>query len=185
MYSRIEYCSNCKIGHKIRSLLSKYLQNSYKLEKACHIATSGRPGQVTKFLVFLDRNHHNWSAYVDSGKTEMITAKLPLSSSRIPIGAGLKVICTLSYFADKINVYGWDFYLDSSPEYMSTWEAFLNLYKIKLDIYRSKTHFECAIINYYYGYHLSKLPNINNYGYLGKLDMHERLIRKIERVLFN
>ena len=86
MYSRIEYCSNCKIGHKIRSLLSKYLQNSYKLEKACHIATSGRPGQVTKFLVFLDRNHQNWSAYVDSGKTEMITANGIFKGLYVPSG---------------------------------------------------------------------------------------------------
>ena len=111
--------------------------------------------------------------------------KLPLSSSFRPTGAGLNAICALSYFADKINVYGWDFYLKSSPEDMSSWDVFSNLYKFKLDIYRSRTHFECAIINYYYGYHLSRLPNINNYGYLGKLDRHERLIRKIERVLFN
>jgi len=111
--------------------------------------------------------------------------KLPLSSSWRPTGAGLHAICALSNFANTIKVYGWDFYLDSSPEYMSSWEAFSNLYKYKLDNYRSRLHFECAIINYYYGYHLSKLPNINNYGYMGKLDRHERLIRKIERVLFN
>jgi hypothetical protein len=111
--------------------------------------------------------------------------KLPLSSSWRPTGAGLHAICALSNFANTINVYGWDFYLDSSPEYMSSWEAFSNLYKYKLDVYRSRLHFECAIINYYYGYQLSRLPNINNYGYMGKLDRHERLIRKIERVLFN
>ena len=111
--------------------------------------------------------------------------RLPLSSSWRPAGAGLNAICALSYFADKINVYGWDFYLESSPDDMSYWKLFSNLYKFRLDVCRSRLHFECALINYYYGYHLSKLNNIKNYGYMGQLNRHEKLIRKIERVLFN
>ena len=111
--------------------------------------------------------------------------KLPLSSSWRPAGAGLNAICALSYFADKINVYGWDFYLESSPDDMSYWELFSNLYKFRLDVFRSRLHFECAIINFYYGYHLSKLNNIKIYGYIGQLNRHEKLIKKIDRVLFN
>jgi len=41
------------------------------------------------------------------------------------------------------------------------------------------------MIHFYYGYHLSKLPNINIHGYLGQLGRHEKLIGKLERVLFN
>lgn len=111
--------------------------------------------------------------------------KLPLTSSWRPAGAGLNAICALSYFADKINIYGWDFYLETSPDDMNYRELFSNLIKFRLDIRRSRLHFECAMINFYYGYHLSKLPNINNYGYMGQLDRHEKLIKKIERVLFN
>jgi hypothetical protein len=111
--------------------------------------------------------------------------KLPLTSSWRPAGAGVNAICALSYIADKIDIYGWDFYFDSSPENMSSWEVFSNLYKVKLDIFRSRLHFECAIINCYYGYHLSRMPNINNYGYMGQLNRHKKLIKKIERVLFN
>ncbi len=44
---------------------------------------------------------------------------------------------------------------------------------------------ESALINFYYGYQLSKLPNITIHGYMGKLGKHHKLIRKIERVLFN
>jgi hypothetical protein len=108
-----------------------------------------------------------------------------------PTGSVLPTICALSYFAEKINVYGWDFYLDSSPEKMSYWKLFFNMYKYKKnffykqDVIRSKSHFESALINFYYGYQLSKLPNINIYGYLGQLDKHEKLIKRIERVLFN
>ena len=111
--------------------------------------------------------------------------RLPLSSSWRPAGAGLNAICALSYFADKINVYGFDFYLESSPDDMSYWRLFSNLYKFRLDVFRSSLHFECAIINFYYAYHLSKLNNIKIYGYMGKLNRHEKLIKKIDRVLFN
>ena len=86
-------------------------------------------------------------------------------------------------FADKINVYGWDFYLDSSPEKMNYWQLFFNMYKYKHD-FRSQNHFESAAINFYHGYQLSKLPNINIHGYMGQLNNHEKLIRRIEKVLF-
>jgi len=45
--------------------------------------------------------------------------------------------------------------------------------------------FESALINFYYGYHLSKLPNIKIHGYMGKLGKHYKLIQRIEKVLFN
>ena len=102
-----------------------------------------------------------------------------------PSGSLLPVLFALSKYAKKINVYGWDFYLTSSPENMNYWELFFNLYKYKIDVFRSKNHFESALLNFYYGYQLSKLPNINIHGYLGKLDKHEKLIKRIERVLFN
>ena len=102
-----------------------------------------------------------------------------------PTGSFIVNLCALSYFAKKINVYGWDFYLDSSPEYMSYWQLFFNMYKYKLDLFRSRNHFESALINFYYAYQISKLPNINIHGYLGQLGKHEKLIKRIERVLFN
>ena len=102
-----------------------------------------------------------------------------------PTGSVVPTICAFLNFAEKINVYGWDFYVESSPEKMSYWQLFFNMYKYKLDLYRSRNHFESALINFYYGYHFSKFPNVNIHGYMGQLDKHEKLIKKIERVLFN
>ena len=102
-----------------------------------------------------------------------------------PTGSFLPTICALSYYAEKINVYGWDFYLDKPAEHMSYWKLFFKMYKYKADVYRSNNHFESALINFYYAYQLSKLPNINIHSYMGKLDRHHKLIEKIERVLFN
>ena len=68
---------------------------------------------------------------------------------------------------------------------MSYWSLLFNIYKYKADVFRWKAHFECSLINFYYGYQFSKLPNINIDGYMGQLDKHKKLIGKIEKVLFN
>ena len=67
---------------------------------------------------------------------------------------------------------------------MSYWQLFHKMYQYKFDL-RAKEHFESALINFYYGYQLSKLPNFKIHGYMGKLGKHHRLIKRIERVLFN
>ena len=74
--------------------------------------------------------------------------------------------------------------IDSSPENMSFWQLIFILYKFKNDG-GAKLHFESALINFYYGYQLSKLPNFKIHGYMGQLGKHHRLIKRIERVLFN
>ena len=102
-----------------------------------------------------------------------------------PSGSFLPTICALSYFAKKINIYGWDFYLPSSPKNMNYWKLFFNMYYYDADVKRSKNHFESALINFYYGYHLSRLPNFKIHGYMGKLAKHKKLINRIEKVLFN
>ena len=100
-------------------------------------------------------------------------------------GSFIPAICSLLFFADKINVYGWDFFLESSPEKMSYWKLFFNMYKYKLDKIRSRSHFEEALINFYYGYQFSKLPNVKIHGHMGQLGEHEKLIKNIEKVFFN
>ena len=111
---------------------------------------------------------------------------LPPNPHWAQTGSFLPAICALSNFAEKVHVYGWDFFLDSSPEKMGYWKLFFKLYKYKLDTtYRAKSHFEEGLINFYFGYHLSQLPNIKIHGYLGQLGKHKKLIKKIERVLFN
>ena len=109
--------------------------------------------------------------------------KRGVSFTYFPFGSGVVTISALYPFARKINIFGWDFHLNSSPEKMNYLELFLNSYKYNMDR-RARDHFECALINYYYGYHLSKLPKINVHGFLGELDKHEKLINRIERVLY-
>ena len=102
-----------------------------------------------------------------------------------PTGSFLPNLCGLSFFAKKINVYGWDTLLDSSPEKMGYWKLLFNMYKYGADVLKWNAHFEHALINFYYGYKFSQLPNFKIYGHMGKLNKHSKLINRIERVLFN
>jgi hypothetical protein len=135
-----------------------------------------------------------YNQYVDDGTFKRISIlenlyyglPKPPDCLWVPLSSGIHGIIALSYFAEKINVYGWDYYLDSSPDSMSYWQLYFNLNnQLKEDVKRTSYIFETAIVNYYYGYHLSRLPNINIHGYLGQLGRHEKLIGKLERVLFN
>ena len=110
---------------------------------------------------------------------------LPPHPQYMQTGSFFPALCALSFFAKKINVYGWDFFLESSPENMSYWQLFFNIYSYRLDKIRGKTQFEEALINFYYGYQFSKLPNVKIHGYMGKLAKHEKLIQRIEKVFFN
>jgi hypothetical protein len=101
-----------------------------------------------------------------------------------PVGSGLPSVYALSFIAEKINVYGWDFHMTSSPKDMNYWQVLLRLYQYVPDKL-SRYQLESSLFSFYYGYHLSRLPNINIHGYLGQLGQHEKLIRKLERVLFN
>jgi len=121
-------------------------------------------------------------AYITGVKT--LYPILPGPDSWTPMGMGLVTIAALFPFAEKINIYGWDFYLDSSPAGMGYWKLFSSTFNYQSDK-RSRTHFELMLINLYYGYHLSKLPNVTIHSYLGQLQRHKRLINRIERVLFN
>jgi len=110
---------------------------------------------------------------------------LPPHCPWTPVKSFLQNLYALSFFAEKINVYGWDFYLNSSPENMGYWELFFNMYKYDLDVNRGLDQFESALINFYYAYKLSKNSKFKIHSYMGKLDKHKALIQRIENVLFN
>ena len=142
----------------------------------------------------LDQEHGKYNPEgLKNGKFKLISLSeniykpplLPPYANFTPTGSFLPALSALYNFANKINVYGWDFHLNSSPRNMSYWKLLTNMINIKDDFKLSKYHFESALINFYYAYQFSMLPNFNIHSNLGKLKDHERLIKKIERVLFN
>ena len=176
-----------KNGHKVLNVVV------YDADKDGNLSPRNQDVLTPSYLNLYDNDR-----YMQISVKEKIykTPLLPPYPNWVPTGSFLPPLCALSFFAEKINVYGWDFYLDSSPEKMNYWQLFFNMYKFKFDTgiffrkssagsVRSRMHFESALVNFYYGYRLSQMPNINMHGYMGQLDKHEKLIKKIERVLFN
>jgi hypothetical protein len=101
------------------------------------------------------------------------------------VGSFISCLAAVSFLAQKINVYGWDFFLKESPEKMSQLKLILKMYpSYKIDLGRSKTHFEEALFNFYFGYQFSLNPRFNIHSPMGKLINHQNLIKKIEKALF-
>jgi len=104
---------------------------------------------------------------------------------RPPSGSGLAAISVSHMLAKNITVYGWDYYLKESPSEMGYWRVFFKLYSYFLDSYKGRNFVEAGIVNFYYGYQFGNIPGINLRSYLGQLCRHQKLIRKLERVLFS
>ena len=183
---------NITYFHARKHMIEKFSQNGFnvlsvithKIDKDGNICPMDKDWSSPSYLELFD--HDRCRIIAVSEKVYKFPI-LPPHTPWAPTKSFLPCFCALSFFAEKINVYGWDFYLDSSPENMSYWQLFFNMYKYKFDIIKGKAkdHFESALINFYYGYQLSKLPHIKIYGYMGQLGKHHKLIQRIERVLFN
>ncbi len=163
-----------KNGHNILSL-----ENHVMDEKGNYFSTTE---QSSSYLNLIDNDQCKRISVAEKVyKGPLLTPHLNF----VPTGSLLPCLFALSHVAEKINVYGWDNHLSSSPNKMGYWRLFFDMYKYKTDVFRWKAQYEHALINFYYGYQLSKSPNFNIHGYMGQLDKHKKLIKKIERVLFN
>lgn len=103
---------------------------------------------------------------------------------RPPTGSGLAAIATCYLLANKISVYGWDYYLKETPLNLNYWGLFTKLYSFFLDSYKGMNFIEAGIINFYYGYKFGNMSGIKIHGYLGQLHGHGKLIEKLERAIF-
>ena len=71
---------------------------------------------------------------VDIDKKELNRSKVKLKD-KICCDAKYFLKTLLKFLPKKINVYGWDFYLESSANNMSYWELFFYMYKYILNIF--------------------------------------------------
>lgn len=107
------------------------------------------------------------------------------------LGAGLLGIAALSFFANKVNIYGWDQYLTIDPAKYGYWKILFALSSFEKNAnteWGKKTTnpdiVESALYSWCYAYRFSKIPFINVNSYLGQLEHHTRLTTKIERVIY-
>jgi len=96
-------------------------------------------------------------------------------------GSIIPYLAAISFFSKKIDVFGWDFFLNKSPNEMSYLELIQKMYSNDADWKRSLSHFEEAIFNFYFGFSFSKNKKFKIHSFMGHLNNHQKLIEKIEK----
>ena len=95
------------------NVISTEVYRTDKDEKLCPLSKDwGTPS----FLALFDNDHCKRISIAEK------VYRPPLLAPYLhwaPTGSFLPAVCALSLVADRINVYGWDFYLDSSPSLVS------------------------------------------------------------------
>jgi len=107
--------------------------------------------------------------------------------STIRPGSGIVAILTLSQLSKKLNIFGWDFYMDSSPKHLNHRQALKNLHVNEWDKLTAR-HFEMAVMQWLYAYRLQELKqelkHVTVNGYLKDVSYHSRLVNKISRIYY-
>jgi len=100
-----------------------------------------------------------------------------------PIGTGLGCVAVMGHLANQVEIYGWDFYLGCAPNHLPYWKAFYGMINVSMHLVLRRT-IQSGIYNWHYAYRFSQLASFNIHGYLGQLDRHTRLLRKLDRIFY-
>jgi len=103
--------------------------------------------------------------------------------STITIGSGLYAALALSKLARKLNIFGWDFYMESSPMHLTHKQAVNALHGKERDK-KMRLHFELALTHWLFASRLKELDHVDIHGYLNDVSYHPKLISKISRVYY-
>ena len=113
-------------------------------------------------------------------------------------GTGLISIALVSNYFEKINIFGWDYYLKKDIEKLSFFETFNFLfnrhspgylfkksknYKLPERDFPTKRKFFSIIINWYYANLLRQSPRFKIFSYMEKIDQKKFFLRKIDKIL--
>ncbi len=164
-----------KKGHKTIVL------NTYKQEKYNKFKAIGKRWRSKYFLKLIKKYKCKRISIVENFFKVQDGKNFP---SWAQTGSFLPSLCALSFFSQRINVYGWDFFLDKSAKTMTYFELLAKMYIHQADIKRSLSHFEEALYNFYFANQLSKQKKFQIFSNLGSINYQKKLIKKIERVFY-
>ena len=94
-------------------------------------------------------------------------------------------IAVLGKLAKKVNIFGWDQYLEFEPQKHGYWKVLFGLTHPTLKTNSPRpAHFSQALYNWHYGYRFSKLPGFNIHGRVSQLVYHPKIMEKIEKIFY-
>lgn len=97
--------------------------------------------------------------------SKMIKFYFNTSCKTLRTGSGLNSILVFSKISKKVNIYGWDFYMNKKPENLSKFNAY-NLMAPKNKYFYTDNYFEYFICNVVFLKRLLNIENISIKGYL-------------------
>ena len=107
-------------------------------------------------------------------------------TKNLQLGSSIPCVFVLSKIAKKINIYGWDIYLNTMPK--KTKNIFYNVSKLfsksgtyRYDIY---SNFAMGILNSYYAYRLNQNNNIFINGYISYFFDKKSILNKISKIIY-
>jgi hypothetical protein len=172
-----------------------------KLERDDVVYATGDQGNLDRFInsemfpiMFMevnryDRlgNYHPSEELLEDPRIQRIAlyfkCEFNIPDTGMPATSGLACIVALSFLAQDIEVYGWDFYLDFAPAQSGYWKAFFkNFCNFHMEL--QSAFLEMAAYNWHYAYRYSQLPNFRNHGYLSGLERHPGINKRLDRVFY-
>jgi hypothetical protein len=145
-------------------------------------------GQAPIFIVhgsWLDergQEHGPNDPLMERAKTDAASQHVELRynvrmSSPPKLGSGLMVVLALSMFTERLDVYGWDFYMAAALREQGN---FTQLRRIADAYYYP----ESTLYNLHYAHRLAQLPGVHLHGHLGDLSADSKLARALDGLLY-
>ena len=126
----------------------------------------------------------NYDAYIKNNpKSKIIKFYFKTPCQTIRSGSGLHAALVFSKISKKVNIYGWNFYLNKSPKDFSHFKALNYLSPIKFNVI--DCFFEYMVCNLMYVKRLQELKNVNIYGYLADfVKYHPKIVEKCFKTFY-
>lgn len=104
-----------------------------------------------------------------------------------PSGHVLCAIILLGALSNKVNIYGWDQYLEKNLNSYNYWEALFALSGSKRKLYgpNLKVGLASSLVNWYYASKLSELPKYQIHSRLTSINHQKKILEKINKVFLN
>ena len=179
--------------------LDKNLGNYIQINTGLISNSTGKPiwNQSKNILKNFDKAYKDM---VEEISTNAVVHKYNFEKLNLDFGSGLLSIVLIGSIFKKVNVYGWDYYINRDVANLNSSEIFSILFNRHSLVFLEKKNnkqnlptrdipvkrkFFATIINWYYANLFSQTEKYNIESFIKKIGTKKKLINKIEKILLN
>jgi hypothetical protein len=159
-------------------------------EASCNLSRSNPKSAVIYIgndIEVCKKLHYNQGESLIYKKDEPLIACVAHKSgvANLQLGSGLSTIVLLNSISNKINIYGWDSYLNTDIGNMSTFEYLSYLKSVPNNtFFRHILLITEKVLNFIYAYRISFCDHINIYSYFSSVNAKKDLYKKYRYTLY-